>query len=338
MWRIPHNSHQLLNSQPRSHAAAWTLTTSCSSSADFTRWRFPPARGLSSRASGTLACGAWAATWGQGCEIHASWCLPGASLVTCEFSASLSSSSMPTCPVHRYRSTLLLHGFFFHGTKCVCIILYIATSMEIVPRVLYQYSIIPLIPIVIRTYTQSIPKPQPQLHHRHTRTEAELAWPKGSSKHHLALQSIPTVSTKQHPFCVIGWRAFQRMARLAVHQQQACENSEGMESVGVERNLRVPQNIQNHCFARWNWLGDLGDLGVPKASSGKMMKNAWVICWCLSLPRLGPTKIAPCAVNCCRISTAHQRTHGIFVSIKGCVRLPLCKRIHHLSMAQVLFL
>ena len=39
-----------------------------------------------------------------------SWCIPGASLVACEFSASLSSSSMPTCPVHSYRSTVLLHN------------------------------------------------------------------------------------------------------------------------------------------------------------------------------------------------------------------------------------
>ena len=221
-----------------------------------------------------LSCYLRAGMWDP-CLLVPPWCLPGdlriLSIAVIQLYANMS------CPQVSKHATA--SRFFFHGTKCVCIILYIATSMEIVPRVLYQYSIIPLIPIVIRTYTQSIPKPQPQLHHRHTRTEAELAWPKGSSKHHLALQSIPTVSTKQHPFCVIGWRAFQRMARLAVHQQQACENSEGMESVGVERNLRVPQNIQNHCFARWNWLGDLGDLGVPKASSGKMMKNAWVICW-----------------------------------------------------------
>ena len=166
------------------------------------------------------------------CLLVHPWCIPGdLRILRIAVIQLYANMSCPQVSKHATASR-----WFFHGTKCVGIILYIATSMEIVPRVLYQYSIIPLIPLVIRTYTQSIPKPQSQ----------DWSWARlaeGIQQTSPGI-TVPTVSAKQHPFCVSGWRAFQRMARLAVHQQQACENYEGMESVlGVERNLRVLESM-----------------------------------------------------------------------------------------------
>ena len=300
MWKKnPHNSHQLLNSQPCSSLDAddfmlflcrlHTLTLSSSRSVQQTCiWLHV---GLWLSLSWYLRAGMWG-------------CIPGASLVPPWWPANSPHRCHPALCQHVLSTGIEARYCFtvvFPREKCVSIILYIATSMEIVPRVLYHYSIIPLIPIVRRTYTQSIPKPQPQLHHRHkARTEAELAWPKGSSKHHLAFQSIPTVSAKQHPG-VIGWRAFQRMARLAVHQQQACENYEAMESVlGVELNLRVHGLKKKRPFTKLGW--------TPR-TTGLHDEIDWVI-WGSRKPQVEKCVLSSADV-CLSLVLGQQKSHPV---------------------------
>ena len=160
MWRIPHNSHQLLNSQPRSHAAAWTLTTSCSSSADFTRWRFPhSSRSLQPciwhvglwRLSCYLRAGMWDPCL-PGASLVPPWCLPGdlriLSIAVIQLYANMS------CPQVSKHATA--SRFFFPRDKmCLYNFVYSHKYGDCPKGVIYQYSIIPLIPY---SYTNLYPK------------------------------------------------------------------------------------------------------------------------------------------------------------------------------------